>query len=502
MIHRGVRPALALAALLSVPGCGTTGARPVREALRAPQVDVGGRLPGSTVETADPPVEFPLDAPEGREVWTLTRCIERALRSNRAVLDAEAGVWSAEDNVIAADGAFQLQVLPFVSTSVDENGDDVTSAGLTLGQQFRVGTNVVVEPISTRSLGRYETGYTATLSQPLLRGASREFNESGVDSARFGARSARRSRFLVQVNITLATARAVYSIVQQRETVRLQREASGRSRQHMIAARSRERAGLSNSLDVFRATQQLRRAEEALAIAEQSLEDAKDGLRVLLALPLDTPLEVDAPLALASEDPPLEAALEQALKSRIELAQARDQARNAKRLSSVAEHNILPDLDVVLAFQQSGEDGSFGDSLGLGSGTMSIGVTGSADVRRIGERAAARQAQRNAEVAVRALSLQRDRIHQDVRNALRSLERSRKSIRIQEDQIVQAEGKLTVARKKYELGLATNFDVIEAEDELRRAETALIRAFAGAVIGQFELRAAVGSLVVPPEGVS
>ena len=56
-------------------------------------------------------------------------------------------------------------------------------------------------------------------------------------------------------------------------------------------------------------------------------------------------------------------------------------------------------------------------------------------------------------------------------------------------------GQLELARVKFRRGLADNFDLIEAETQLRRAQTGLVSSVVSYVVGTYRLRAALGKLV-------
>ena len=99
----------------------------------------------------------------------------------------------------------------------------------------------------------------------------------------------------------------------------------------------------------------------------------------------------------------------------------------------------------------------------------------------------------------RSKSLQRDEVARQVKSGLRNQRKSEQRIIIQQEQIKQAEGKLELARVKFQHGLANNFDLIEAEMELRRAQTNLLSAVLNYIVGTYRLRGAMGSLLERPE---
>jgi outer membrane protein len=494
------RVVLALGALV-LTGCGATANRdalPEPAQRPAPVVDL--------LESERPaiPHEPALSTPQSEKAaptpttWTLERCINRALTANRGLLDVSAQADAAEYSLIAAESIFELQVVPSANSAFVDSSFDSVGVELGLSRLMRNGTTVSVIPSVRRVEDVFVSGYTATLDQPLLRGRQRELVEDGVDRAKFGIRSSDRALQLAQIDVVLGTIQSLYRVVQERESLTLIQDSVARSDSHLEAARARERAGLSSSLDVFRATQQRNQVQDSFDSSTQAYADAVDTLRLILALPLDVPLEIDAPLQVEDQRLSEREAIALALSRRVEVAQAMDSVSEASRVARVASINTMPDLDLVLSASQVGTSEEFDDSLELGSVLFGVSLGSTTNWRRTSEKAFLAQARLGVESARRALALRRDLVTQDVKRALREVERGRLSIVLQQQQIGQAAGKLEVARKKFDLGLANNFDVIEAEEELRSAQIALIRAITRMISSQFALRAALGTLVEHP----
>lgn len=483
---------LALGALSAA--CTSPTFRPVAEdySMQRPAVDLRLGGAGRVVE-AEEVVES--ESPR----WTLERCVRRALDANRRLLDADAQVASAGYSLVAAEAEFQVQIQPRIFSALAEDGTSVTGADVSVRKLTRNGTILEFAPTITKSDGEFESGYRASITQPLLRGRQRDLVESTVNSARFDQRSAARARYIAEVDVVLATIQTVYRVIGERESLELIEESAARAEAHVIAATARQRAGLSTSLDLFRATQQRNRIMDSRATALRAFEDATDSLRLLLALPLNAPMEVQAPLEVASDQITLDQAVAIAVGRRVELRQAEDEVNEARRLARVAEINTQLDVDLVLSLGHFGRSGALADSFELSSPQLGVSLASNTDVRRIAEKANYEQAKLRAGVTNRTYRLRRDIVIQEVKRALRRVERGRRSIEIQRAQIEQAEGKLLVARAKFELGATTNFNLVEAEDDLRSAETALIRSVAQTIDSQFELRAALGTLVEIPE---
>ena len=433
---------------------------------------------------------------------TLESAINRALRANRGIQDVMDQVEGANLTLVAADSEFELKIIPAgearVSGDSDEGSSDTLGAGISLQKKFDVGTDISVTPQTRKTDEFYSTGVDAKLSQPLLRGFGREYNLSGVRSAEFGTRSAQRTLYMRQVSTVLLTINAVYDVIRQRELYQLNEESAQRLRVHAEAASAKNKIGMSNQIDVYRAGIQEKQAEENLIIANEALSAALDNLKILLSLPLEEEIEIEAPLNYNLVRFSNQAAVDTALKNRVVLDQAKDNIREAERLSRVAKHNIWPDFDVVLNYSRFGSGENFGDSTGFNQDTWNVGLVTSTDLARTVERAAYDQSLLNVKVAHRNYNLLRDEVVREVNLNFRNLRSYENSITIQNEQIKQAKGQLELAQVKFRWGLANNFDVIDAETKLRNAQTNLLTAVINYIVGTNRLRGSMGTLVERP----
>ena len=183
------------------------------------------------------------------------------------------------------------------------------------------------------------------------------------------------------------------------------------------------------------------------------------------------------------------------LKKCDEILQIKDLIANMELQAKAAKHNILPDMDLTLQYSSKGSDPSLKSSLNRNKGSVEIGLATSGNVSRTREKAAYERIRIAIQSASRLLGLKQDEVKRDVKISLRNLYRSRENIAIQGEQITQAKGKLELAKVKFSRGLAGNFDLIEAETELRSAEISLISAVIQYIEGQYRLKAAMGTLI-------
>jgi outer membrane protein len=434
---------------------------------------------------------------------TLEAAINRALDANRGIRDVMDQVEGARLFLVAAEAEFELKIAPAgrarITGNSDEGSTDNLGVGISLQKKIDVGTDIVITPNTRKTDDLYSTGVDAKIIQPLLRGFGKEFNLSGVRSAEFGARAAQRNLYLRQVRTVLLTIGAVYDVIKQRELFKLNEASAVRLSVHAEAARAKNKIGVSNQIDVYRAGIQQKQAEENMNNARESYRTALDNLKVLLSLPLDQEIEVEAPLNYTLVKIASEHAVATALTNRVELDQARDNIREAGRLSRLAKQNIWPNFDVILNYSLFDSGENFRDSIGFDQGSWNLGVVTSTDIARTVERVAYDQSLLNLQGAKRNYNLLRDEVTREVKRDFINLRGSENSIAIREEQIKQSNGQLELAQVKFRYGLASNFDLVDAETKLQRSQTDLLSTVIDYIIGTNRLRASLGTLLERPK---
>lgn len=433
---------------------------------------------------------------------TLEQAINLALKENRSIQSAEDNLTGTGYSLAVAKSDFELKIVPDISAGLSGSDSNTETENkqtfdVALVRKFAVGTTASVTPGTTRSDDNFASKTDVQLSQPLLRGLGRDVNLSKIYAGEFSVRSANRRIYLTKVNIVLSTVATAYQIIRQRKELQLNKAAVKRLQGHVAAAKAKEKIGLTSQMDVYRANIQLKQAENSLNTTEETLGDTIDSLKIILGISLDQKINIQAPLEYSLLDIDDEdQMLKLALKNRIEIEQSKDTLDEAERLSKTAKHNTLPKLDLVLNYSRFGNsEPGFIDSTDMDNNSWSIGLASSTDLWRTAEKVAFRQSLLSIKEAERSCSLQIDEVKKQTKSAVRSLKRAKKRIDIQKEQIKQAESKLELAKVKFKRGLANNFDMIEAEEQLLRARTGLISAVTEYIVGIYRLKAALGTLI-------
>jgi outer membrane protein TolC len=426
----------------------------------------------------------------------LNEAIEWALKHNLSLLNAGDAVAGSKFNITAAAAEFEIKVTPRISAAAGST--DRHEIGVDLAKKLLYGTGLAASGDTTRTDDSQASSLRFSLSQPLLRRFGREYTEDALLDARFGTLAGERSYYEFQENIVVSVVQRFCEIIRQRELLELNRASAERTRQHLRAARAREKIGLASRIDVLRAEIQLRRAQNNYVGAQEAFGDAIDGFRVLLGFGPNDNIQIDTELDYEPMPVDPQAALTAAFTNRVDLAQACDNIDRIERKVRIARSNVMPELDLVLAYERSGSGDSFADSAALDNSTWSVGLATSADLRRTAEKARLEQVKLDLQTHRRSYRLLQDTIAREVNDAIRRLEKNRKRIDIQQTDTEHARQKLRLAQLKFDRGLADNFDLMEAEEDVIRAETSYISAVTDYIVSQAQLKRTLGTLIEKP----
>jgi len=435
-------------------------------------------------------------------VLTIDQAVTLALQTNRDIANSQYSAESQRYSIDAARSLFDLKLIPTAGVSL-AGGNNTDSNNISAGIQFQKklenGTTVSVGPQLTRSswqsTQQYITDMGVTVTQPLLRGLGKDIVTDNVQSAEFTYKTSLRNMYQTKVNTVLETISAFYDIVRQTEMLRLYEKMGTRLKGHSEIARAKEKVGLATPMDTYRAEIPLKEAEDAMITVSEALQDAKDRLKLILALPQNTELEVTVPPPPTSTELALNETIDTALKKRIEIEQMNHDMAEAQRKAAVMKHNILPDLNLVVGYDRYGTGDTIGQSKGFDLDRYSAGLQAGTDIFRTAEKAAYQQSL----ITIKTLSLNMQSKMEDISRQVRkqwlSLKEAAKRMGIRKSQIKQGEEKIALAEVKFAHAMADNFDVIEAEKELQSARGNLLAAEIEYGIGIYNMKAIMGTLV-------
>lgn len=429
--------------------------------------------------------------------FTLDQAIERALEANRNMLSSHYAVRNDELSLRLSRSFFDVRLVP--SGSLGASGGEDTQrtygVGVSFEKRFSYGTRASIGPRFFKSGDFYSSSVDLTVEQPLLRGLGKDVNLDGIRSAEFSLRNAHRNLYQTRVNTILDTVSGVYEVIKQKELVRLYAALADRVRGHAEAAKVKEKSGLATSMDVYRAEIRLKDFEDNLLNAKEALQDAMDRLKTILALPVETGIDISAPLVYEPVEMGQEEAMDAALKNRVDFARIMDELNEVRRKSEIANRNILPGISLLANYSRFGAEDSFRSSARLDNDRWNLLLVSSTSLPLTAEKTAYLQSLNTIETTRLRLEAKQDEVKREVRKQLSSLKKLEERIGLRRKQISQAEGKLALAGVKFAHDLADNFDIIESETELQQARVNLLSAEIDYIIGTYTLRSVLGTLI-------
>jgi outer membrane protein len=453
--------------------------------------------------TPEPPAVGPApaedaDSVEGAPTISLSEALAVAFRGNFGLLSSVDGVESARLGVSVSEAQFFPQLTPTLRGDADDR-----LAALEIAQKLPWTGGTLRGTTSYRSTTREDQLFPSTsdvrltLSQPLLRGFGPKVTKYDLDNSRRGLEGRERSFEREQQRLAVDVTAAFFQVIRQRQLVAVARQSQERSLRLKIASEARLEVGLASKMDVLRAELQTSQAESAAVAAESALETALEQFRLLLGLAPTDPVEpenVDLPTDIAAETEPLEVLLGRAAQNRVDLAESLDQVADAERKLAVSRNRLLPQVDVNMSFIRTGYGNDFTNSWESGEYDFRLYFTAAYPLDRSSDSAARANAELELAARQRLLTQKRFEIEGDVRSAVRDLQRIQKSVDLQRKNVEFADQQHRLATLRYERGLASNFDVVDAEGNLFSARTTLVGLLADYQVARAKLQRATGDL--------
>ena len=300
---------------------------------------------------------------------------------------------------------------------------------------------------------------------------------------------------------TTANVKAAYwNLVSARATVDARQSALDLAQELVRVNKAKVDVGTSPPLDLVSAQAEVAADQEQLIIAETSVKQAEDRLRLLI---FDTSVRENWNINLDTVDSPpvgtttvdVEAAVTRALAERADLLRARKDIDNAQTAATFAANQKLPDVRLNANYQASGLGGtqvlrtggfpgtivgpgditSFGSVLGQLVGnnypTWAVGVSVSYPIGGSTEQANDARAKLERAQSEERLKSAQARAIQQVRDAAWKIEMNAKRIQTTRAARELAEQRLDAERKRFEVGMSTSFLVIQAQRDLAQAKT-------------------------------
>jgi outer membrane protein len=409
----------------------------------------------------------------GAEPVTLGQVYAMAIKHSEDLQISEQNVRQAEDDERRATSA----ILPKLTLS-----GDYTRTPPTRGV---AGSTVLLQP--ERSYGGQ-----ARIEQPVFSGgknfAGRRIAKQQIEVAGKDIRLARETLLLHVADVFYATLRA-------KKTAEIQLKNVQRLQEHRRLAELRYKVGEVTESILLRAEAELASANADLVARERDVAVAKRELALLTGLPDDAEI-VEPPVPDVPEESTAQL-LEVAKTSRDEVERSRLQEHIAENQVSFARGNLWPNLSLEGVYskrKQSPQADFFIEN------NWSVGAKLDLPLFEGGLRMAEiRQAKSKLEQSrLQSAKLSKD-IDLEVTRAELALEAVSRALDSRQDQIRFARKNYEMVSKQFTFGLATNLDVLDANQTLIEAERDVINATYDRHLAILDLQRSVGRFLIVAE---
>jgi len=413
---------------------------------------------------------------DGVEPITIVQAIMRAIEHNLGVLTAEQAVGRAQ----GARWRALADLLPNINARVSEVRQEINLAAFGFG-----GSNSPFGDIPT-IVGPFNVfDARVYLSQSVLNfGAMNDARAEAhnLEAARLTFRSARDFVIHVAGNLYVqslaASARVDSARAQQQTAQALYNQALDLKQSGIIAG-----------IDVLRAEVQLNTLTQRATAAVNEFEKSKLTLARVMGLPLGQAFSLDANLPdLPNADMSLDAAVDSALKSRPDYLAALERVRAAESSRQAVIGGALPSVQV------NADYGDIGLSPSDARGTFS--VMGAVNIPIFqGGRTRGRLLEADADLKNRRAEAEdlKASIYYEIRAAILDVEATAQQLSVAGKARDLAQQQLAQSRDRFAAGVASNIEVVQAQDAVAIASEQFIAAQYGYALAKGAVIRGVGS---------
>jgi outer membrane protein TolC len=466
------------------------------------------------------------------EAMTLGQVLQVAVRQRHSLLEAAIDVEIADAAVLQAAGlddwAFDVTAawlsvrVPGIDPAVlgpntqylDRHDRDSLSLSGNIGRSFSTGGTLILsarsgytrqhftrysplDPPLDGAFDLYDHSLSATFTQPLLRGRGARVARAAQRRARIFRDAAElelRSRAVTAVR---EVVRAYWELAYALRDLQIRQYSLGLAQERLRQTQAGIDAGAVAPTEALAVLQTIATREQEIVASELAIYRSSLELRRLIGLeirPGAIVVSTDAPLAVTPKALDVDELLGHAYAHSPVLAALELQEKNAMIDVELTENGLLPELDAALSIGPTGASDSMGQAFVNMITFDNVTVNASLTYRDTIGRRAARGAHNRARAQLSKERLTMADIKAQIASALiiaiKQAEAAQKRMELSQQAIELAEKNIQAETARFELGRATNFDVLQRQNELEQAQLARARA----IVDYLDAVAAVGAI--------
>ena len=417
------------------------------------------------------------------QLWKMRRPLVIVLSVWIAIINLTGATGFAAAKELTLDEAVRLALTNNPGGKIAVHEFEAAKGALTSARSYRWGTISVSHKDSWTWNGEtynkrygYDPNYvvdsftnSATLNWTLWSGNKVESQVSqaklALDSSQWGIAKARQQ-------LKYDATDAYFKFMAARDNVKLSQESVERLERYLQDVKLQFDVGVVAKVDVLRSEVELAKAKQSLIEAQNTYDVTMASLNNVIGYPLTTVLDVKGDLSYSRYEKELAFCIDTALRQRPEISQMTDSAKSAQEAITIAKAGYLPTVSAV--YQAGWGDSSFpgGNNYNwtaylLTSWTIfDSGLTAGK----------VKQAVEGYKKAQEQLKQTVDSVQLDVRQTYLSLKSAEQSIATSSSAVGLAEEDYKIKVIRYQAGVGTNLDVLDAQVALTTAKNNYLQA--------------------------
>ena len=312
----------------------------------------------------------------------------------------------------------------------------------------------------------FENYNSFSLSMPVYSGGRLEAQRN---AAKFQLQAADSSFDNAKQQIAWEVARAFYQVLQYKDIISVREEEINNLNTHLQNVQLQYEVGTVALSDVLSTNVQIANSKQALNSARANFQNAVANLNNIIGLPVDSPVTIAEEFNFVPFDKSEEECLEFALNNRPDAKAAALNVKSSEETISQAKAGYRPKVNLVVQKYFSGEKFLKDNH---NANRWSAGLQMSWNIFDNNVTAAQVQLAKAQLKKAESISAQTlDAVKLDVHNAYTNLTVAQLNISITQDAVKQAQEQYLIAQVRYEEGVDTNLNVMDAQEKLTQAKT-------------------------------